>query len=1620
MHDDTGQRKDTGWSNSSGKSGRPLLQAASVKGSKPHDEGSVQREGSHPWKDDSDSRSDHEKGGKSAGPKGTKPGNQAERGFDSGPGASYSLNAKGKSGKGLPTTSLGAKGFKGNKYSDNGSAFGGGGKGKKGGGLSYDAPVLDDGKGSKGREYIVDGPAFGGSGKGKKGDEYLDDSPLFGGGGKGKKGEGYHDHDDDSSSFGGGGKGTKGDGYHDGSPPFGSGGKGKKGKEYHDHDDDSSSFGGGGKGTKGDGYHHGSPPFGGGGKGKKGEGYHDHDDDSSSFGGGGKGTKGDGYHHDSPPFGGGGKGKKGEEYHDNDSSAFGGGGKGKKRDGGPAFDVGKGSKGKGHSDGSPAIGGDGKGAKGRWPSGDSASPFLSWSTNPVPPTACSRFPHSTAPGAPKGNPVVDAAFGGKGMKGQRYPDDTMLGYRGPNAPSDTQVERRPSYGSSTGSDAYTDSTIGKGCSRSSADASSRGLSSARSQRSEGADSFAGTNYGWASYKGSHRYGGEPLPWPDVVAPAQQYHKGDVSGKTAGKGGKPAPGGGLPGKGCGAPDKGGKPHFREGRGTDDHAADDDTEPALKPGVSRYANKNRGVSESCRPRTLGKPENGRWDFEQLGDITRDLRLVPEAQMFDAFCEALRAEQESSPPDGINTAAAIEKLDRYHTVVYLKQQVTKQKSREALVLLARIMKYSSDRYVEVEFIADQEQRLCSKNPEVEKCIEGIPAEVRQERVYYTYADPQYNVDNHDDFFVDVFETLPKKSYKANVDSEIHEMGWLLDTQFHLLREDFLVPLRNALLQRRGIPVKDVWLDEGVTIEGIGCSMQYGVTYNIRVLFKKWAPDRLRNGSLICLSADNFGREHLLWGCVTGTKTLLQNRDGAGEIVFFLRFYTEVTSAIIGNKYDMIESRIFFEGYVHVLHNLHKKDIADVPFEGVLLGKKESLQNIEFPAYLRDRPLVVNALLCTGADKEDITWNLREDFPPDHETELDPSQLFSVKSALGREVAIVQGPPGTGKTFVGTKVIQVLLDTLWGRDRDKGETDGEGAEDDPPPLLLLCHTNHALDSVLEHLVMPDKNNGDKVIENRVIRVGGASKSEIVKPYSLNHDNVRMPPVLAAIRRQLFTLHKEIEERSDHLSEQKLTQSLELDTGALPANARRYFAEKLRMFRYRRAEVDNERARLLDICEGSAGFSEEARAASKELQNLNREAEALEERCRNIYISWLRGFENEVSGVEDADNEAGNVGVRMGDEGDEDVEDLEMEMYDELDADERRRHFDAWTRPVRSKHGRILKERCVQYEKVAVEKQEREVEFNTRRLAKARLVGATTTGCAKYTKMFEGLKPEVIIVEEAAEVLEAHVISVLTQNCRHLILIGDHKQLQPKVNTYQMQRANLAVSLMERLCNCGYEPAVLLTQRRMRQSICDLTAQFYNQPIRTHPKIDEYPAYIDGLTHPVFFLEHTKPETKDDGSPFNAFEAEFSVRLANYLIKQGYTAKDICILTAYKGQLMAVKERARSKFDTADIKIVCVDNYQGEEVDIVILSLVRSGSDNIGFLQQENRLIVALSRARKGMYVIGNIRFLADCNKEGWGRVVCTYGAVVRRPELLGEMVPADSSLSLSPSLLFQCCARP
>ncbi|EXV00312.1 UvrD/REP type DNA helicase [Metarhizium robertsii] len=320
--------------------------------------------------------------------------------------------------------------------------------------------------------------------------------------------------------------------------------------------------------------------------------------------------------------------------------------------------------------------------------------------------------------------------------------------------------------------------------------------------------------------------------------------------------------------------------------------------------------------------------------------------------------------------------------------------------------------------------------------------------------------------------------------------------------------------------------------------------------------------------------------------------------------------------------------------------------------------------------------------------------------------------------------------------------------------------------------------------------------------------------------------------------------------------------------------------------------------------------------------------------------------------------------------------------------------------------------------------------LQEADVIGITTTGLAKRISTLQRLRCKVVICEEAGEVMEPHMLSALLPPVEHFIQIGDHEQLRPQINNfglsleskqgvlYQLDRSQFERLLVGVPGRPKIPVAQLEVQRRMRPAVSMLIRETIYPNIQDHRTTRDLPDVV-GMRKNLFWLDHDHLEDGDyfemhHKSHSNAWEAELVHALVRHIVRQGaYRSSDIAVLTPYTGQLQKLRTAMRNDFeivlsdrdqDALDkdgfdgttlssqeassespstqkkggslakkklselLRVATVDNFQGEEAKVVIVSLNRSNeARKVGFLRTTNRINVLLSRAQHGMYLIGN-----------------------------------------------------
>ena len=281
----------------------------------------------------------------------------------------------------------------------------------------------------------------------------------------------------------------------------------------------------------------------------------------------------------------------------------------------------------------------------------------------------------------------------------------------------------------------------------------------------------------------------------------------------------------------------------------------------------------------------------------------------------------------------------------------------------------------------------------------------------------------------------------------------------------------------------------------------------------------------------------------------------------------------------------------------------------------------------------------------------------------------------------------------------------------------------------------------------------------------------------------------------------------------------------------------------------------------------------------------------------------------------------------------------------------------------------------------ELEIRINNELFSEARVIACTLVGAAN--RLLDGQKFGTLFIDEAAQALEAACWIPLRRVSR-VVLAGDHCQLPPTVKSIAALKAGLGKTLMERLVETHPEVVTLLKmQYRMNDEIMRFSSNyFYDGQIESAPNV-KYRGILD-LDIPMEWIDTSSHEFKEEfiGESFgriNKDEAELTLNtLQQYFERIGKQRLlderiDVGIISPYRAQVQYLR-RLLMKWEffkpfRRQISINTVDGFQGQERDIIILSMVRSNDEGqIGFLRDLRRMNVAITRARMKVIILGDV----------------------------------------------------
>ena len=282
----------------------------------------------------------------------------------------------------------------------------------------------------------------------------------------------------------------------------------------------------------------------------------------------------------------------------------------------------------------------------------------------------------------------------------------------------------------------------------------------------------------------------------------------------------------------------------------------------------------------------------------------------------------------------------------------------------------------------------------------------------------------------------------------------------------------------------------------------------------------------------------------------------------------------------------------------------------------------------------------------------------------------------------------------------------------------------------------------------------------------------------------------------------------------------------------------------------------------------------------------------------------------------------------------------------------------------------------------ELELRINSQLFGEAKVIASTLTGSASH--LLSGQKFGTLFIDEAAQALEA-ACWIAIRRASRVVLAGDHCQLPPTVKSIAALKGGLGTTLMERIVARKPSVVTLLTvQYRMNEQIMRFSSNwFYDGRVESAPEV-KYRGILD-YDNPITWIDTSESGAKEEfvGESFgriNKTEAELTLEaLKNYFTKIGRQRIadehiDVGVISPYRAQVQLLRRMVRKaeffKPYRGCITVNTVDGFQGQERDIIVISLVRSNDDGqIGFLSDLRRMNVAITRARMKLIIVGSVQ---------------------------------------------------
>ncbi|KAL4455360.1 hypothetical protein ABPG74_012512 [Tetrahymena malaccensis] len=556
--------------------------------------------------------------------------------------------------------------------------------------------------------------------------------------------------------------------------------------------------------------------------------------------------------------------------------------------------------------------------------------------------------------------------------------------------------------------------------------------------------------------------------------------------------------------------------------------------------------------------------------------------------------------------------------------------------------------------------------------------------------------------------------------------------------------------------------------------------------------------------------------------------------------------------------------------------------------------------------------------------------------ENELNDSQKLAFDHSLRNQKANIQGPPGTGKTFLATKIVNFLIQVYK-------QFSGK-------PILVICLKNDILDELLIKI-----NKANPLI--KILRLGTRSKKDEIQQFTVaNNDGPKLRhhfqnSKLAKITNQkLQELIKDLPKiQFDFKISQNLKEFIKL----------KFIKQLKRILLYDISIIQKIEEKIFNKwLFGKLNFQKLRDYLTQSDVNLSNLQEKLlktylEKQKKNIYCEIqknegsIRNFVDQITSFEQFS--LGFSQMLSNSQHIVKIKDLINEMKTQQDENIKQKLRDKTNYQLEL--GEFMKGFDV--------------------------IFMTITGYHMNFQALNKLGAEIALVEEASEIIESQFFTILTKNLKHLIQIGDHKQLRPIIKNQKLvKRHNYKMSFFERLIQVnGIDIAILNEQRRMVPLFANYIKIFYGE-IYINAKCTKEQEIVQEISkNGMYMVQHSYPDQMDSGHSYiNIYEAQYIKQLVLDLVKKKkFNHNKISVITTYLSQKILIKCMINQSKDIQKVEVYTVDEFQGKENDVILLSCVRSNLENkCGFVLNDHRINVAFSRAKSGFFLIGNFNMYA------------------------------------------------